>query len=401
MLRRTMTAGLASLVALPRASLASKQYDPGASDTEIILGQTMPYSGPVSAAATVGHACAAYFDALNKAGGLNGRKIKLVSLDDGYSPPKTVEMTRKLVEGDRVLFLYGSVGTPTNSAVQKFLNDKKVPQLFIATGASRFNDPKKYPWTMAMLPSYAAEGRALARFVVETIQSPKIALLYQNDDLGKDFVGGFKSGLGERAKTLIVSEQTYEITDTTIDSQVIAAKSSGANVLYFAGTQKFGAMQIRARYDLGWKPAHLVCSTASGVESVLKPAGLDRSEGLISTAYAKDPFDPAWANDPDVQKYVSWVKTNLPQGAPADPGYIVGYMASALVEYVLRQAQDGLTRANILNVASHLDKPPVPLLLPGITVHTTPANYNIIGRFQVQQFRDGRWVRLGNVVSGE
>jgi branched-chain amino acid transport system substrate-binding protein len=401
MLRRTALAGVASLVAFPRTGFARKQYDPGASDSEIILGQTMPYSGPVSAAATMGHACAAYFETVNKAGGINGRRVNLVSLDDGYSPPKTVEMTRKLVEGERVLFIYGSVGTPTNSAVQKFLNGKKIPQLFIATGASRFNDPKQFPYTIPVLPSYAAEGRALARYVLKTVPGAKIAVVYQNDDLGRDFAGGFKAGLGDQAKTLIVSEQTYEVTDPTIDSQIIAAKASGANVLYFAGTQKFGAMQIRARHDLGWKPMHLVNSTASGVDSVLKPAGLDRSEGLISTAYAKDPFDPSWTNDTEVKEYLEWVKTGLPQGSPADPGYILAYIASRLTEYVLRAAQDNLTRENILKIATTLDAPPVPLLLPGISVHTTPGNYSVIGKFEVQQFRAGQWVRLGSVVSGE
>jgi branched-chain amino acid transport system substrate-binding protein len=401
MLRRTALAGMASLVAFPRVSFANKQYDPGASDTEIVLGQTMPYSGPVSAASTVGFASAAYFEAVNKAGGINGRKIKLVSLDDGYSPPKTVEMTRKLVESDKVLFIYGSVGTPTNSAIQKFLNDKKVPQIFIATGASKFNDPKKFPWTIKMLPAYAAEGRALARYALQTVQAPKIALLYQNDDLGKDFVNGFKSGLGDKEKSLIVSEQTYEITDPAIDSQVIAAKASGANVFYFAGTQKFGAMQIRTRFDLGWKPLHLVCSTVNALDAVLKPAGLDRSEGLVSAAFAKDPGDPAWANDPDVLRYVNWVKTNLPNGPPADPGFIVGYIASALTEHVIKVAGDNLTRENILRIATSLNDPPVPLLLPGVTVNTSPTNYDIIDKFQVQQFHDGRWVRLGAVISGK
>jgi branched-chain amino acid transport system substrate-binding protein len=401
MLRRTALTGLTTLAALPRIALARGQYDPGASDGEIILGQTQPYSGPVSAAATVGYASAAYFDVVNKAGGIHGRKIRLISLDDGYSPPKTVEMTRKLVEGDRAFLLYGSVGTPTNAAVQKFLNDKKVPQLFIATGASRFNDPKKFPWTMAMLPSYAAEGRALARYVLANVESPKIALLYQNDDLGKDFIHGFKSGLGDKAKALVVSEQTFEVTDPTVDSQVIAAKASGANVFYFAGTQKFGAMQIKARYDLGWKALHLVCSTSSGIESVLRPAGFDRAEGLISTAYSKDPFDPTWANDPEVQTYLAWLKANLPQGNPADAGYIVGYIASFLVEYLLKQAKDTLTRANLLQLATNLNAPPVPLLLPGVSVHTSPTNYSVISHFQVQQFRDGRWIRVGKVISGE
>jgi ABC-type branched-subunit amino acid transport system substrate-binding protein len=399
MLRRQVAAGLLSVMALPRDSVAEKRYDPGASDTEIKLGQTMPYSGPVSAAGTGGIACSAYFDTINKRGGINGRKVTLISLDDGYSPPKTVEMTRRLVESDQVLFLYASVGTPTNAAVQKFLNAKKVPQLFVTTGGSRFNNPGEYPWTIPVLPSYFAEGKALARFALETVAEPKIAVLYQNDDLGKDFVGGFKTGLGDRAKSLIVSEQTFEITDPTIDNQVIASKASGADVLYYAGTQKFGAMQIRARYDLGWKPLHLVCTTASGVESVLKPAGLEKCEGLISTAYAKDPFDPAWKDDGDVQAYIDWVKATLP-ASPSDAGYVSGYISSSLTAHVLRQAGDELTRANILKIATHLDHLPIPLLLPGITMNTSPTNYSLIDKFRIQQFRDGRWHPLGKLVSG-
>ena len=400
MLRRgAMVGSLASLIGLSRESHAGAQYDPGASDTEIKLGQTMPYSGPVSAAATSGHACVAYFDTVNKNGGINGRKVKLISLDDGYSPPKTVEMTRQLIESDEVLFIYGSVGTPTNAAVQKMLNSRKIPQLFVTTGAGRFNNPNEFPWTIPVLPPYVAEGKALARFVLETVASPKIAILYQNDDLGKDFVGGFKAGLDDRAKSLIVSEQTFEITDPTIQSQVIAAKSSGADVFYFAGTMKFGAMQIRARYDLGWKPLHLVCTIASSVESVLKPAGLEKCEGLISTAYSKDPFDPTWARDPSVQAYVEWVKGAL-TASPADAGYIGGYIASTLTEHVLRRAGDKLTRANIMQIASHLDDVQVPLLLPGITIRTTPTNYGLIEKFRVQQFKGGRWTPVGNIVSG-
>lgn len=401
MQRRTIIAGgLASLLALPRASVADKRYDPGATDTEIKLGQTMPYSGPVSAAGTLGTACVAYFNTVNKKGGINGRKIKVISLDDGYSPPKTVEVTRRLIEEDGILFLYGSVGTPTNAAVQKLLNSKKIPQLFITTGASRFNNPREYPWTIAALPSYFAEGKALARFVLKTVSSPKIAVLYQNDDLGKDFVGGFKAGLEDRAKSLIVSEQTFEITDPMIDSQVIAAKASGANVFYFAGTQKFGAMQIQVRYDLRWNPLHVVCSTASGVDNVLKPAGLEKCEGLISTAFAKDPFDPAWAQDGEMKAYLEWVKANL-SGSPADIGHIFGYTSSWLIEQILKQAGDTLTRANIMHIATHLDNVRAPLLLPGITINTTPTNYSIVGKFRVQQFKDGRWNPLGNLVSGE
>lgn len=398
MRRRMAIAGLAALVAHPRPGLARKQYDQGASDTEILLGQTMPYSGPVSASGVMGQACTAYLDAVNKSGGINGRKVRLVSLDDGYSPPKTAEMTRRLVEGDKVLLLYGSVGTPTNAAVQRYLNGKKVPQLFIASGASRFNNPGEYPWTVPALPSYAAEGRALARFVLSSVPEPRIAVLHQNDDLGKDFVGGFRAGLGDKAVSLIVSDQSYEVTDPTIDSQVVAAKGSGANVFFFAGTPKFGAQQIRARHDLGWKPLHVVCSIASGVDPTLKSGGLDRSEGLISIAFAKDPHDPTWADDPEVGAYLDWIGAWLPHGAAADLGCIYGYMASALMVHVLRQAQDNLTRAHILEIASRLDAPPVPLLLPGVTIRTTPDNYGVVDRFVIQQFTNGRWVRPGPVV---
>jgi ABC-type branched-subunit amino acid transport system substrate-binding protein len=386
---------------LAAGAATAQQYSPGASDTEIKLGQTVPFSGPVSVAGVVGHASLAYFDAVNKAGGINGRQVKFIALDDGYSPPKTVEATRRLVEDDNVLMMYGSVGTPTNAAVEKYLNVKKVPQLFITTGASRFRDPKASPWTMAFMPGYVQEGRAMARYVLEAVASPKIAVLYQNDDLGKDFRAGFRSGLGDKADTLIVSEQTFEVADPTVDSQLIAAKVSGANVFYFAGTQKAGAEQIRGVRKLGWTPLHLVCSIASGVEGVLKPAGLENAEGLMSTAYSKDPFDPAWADDADVKAFLDWEKANLTQGNPRDSGVVVGYIASFLAAHVLEKAGSNLTRENVLNVATHLENLRVPMLLPGITVTTSPTDYSVINRFQIQRFTSGRWVPVGKTISGE
>jgi ABC-type branched-subunit amino acid transport system substrate-binding protein len=400
MLGSRFRAVLVMLVVTSTTALAQR-YDPGASATEIRLGQTMPYSGPVSVAGAVGHASLAYFAALNKAGGINGRQVRLITLDDGYSPPKTVEATRRLVEDENVLMIYGSVGTPTNAAVEKYLNLRKVPQLFITTGASRFRDPRTFPWSMAFLPGYVAEGRAMARYVLATVPAPRIAVLYQNDDLGKDFRAGFRSGLGDKADVLIVSEQTFEVADPTVDSQVIAAKASGANVFYFAGTQKAGAEQIRARHSLGWTPLHLVCSIASGVEGVLKPAGLENAEGLISTAYAKDPFDPTWADDADVKTFLDWVKVNLSQGNPRDTGIVGGYIVSWLTAYVLQTAGSTLTRENILNVATHLDHLNVPMLLPGITMTTTPTDYSGIAQFQIQRFESGRWVPVGKVMSGE
>jgi branched-chain amino acid transport system substrate-binding protein len=400
MLGSMFRTAIAMLFVTTGAAMA-QQYSPGASATEIKLGQTVPLTGPVSVAGVVGHASLAYFDAINKAGGINGRQVKLIVLDDGYTPPKTVEATRRLVEDDNVLMMYGSVGTPTNAAVERYLNQKKVPQLFITTGASRFTDPKSFPWTMAFIPSYVQEGRAMARYVLQTIATPRIALLYQNDDLGKDFRAGFRSALGDKADTLIVSEQTYEVADPTVDSQLIAAKVSGANVFYFAGTQKAGAEQVRSVRKLNWLPLHLVCSIASNIEGVLKPGGLDNAEGLISTAFAKDPFDPAWTDDADVKAFLDWEKANLTQGNPRDSGVINGYVASFLVAHILREAGSTLTRENLLNIATHLNNLRVPMLLPGITVTTSPTDYSVINRFQIQRFENGRWVAVGQTISGE
>jgi branched-chain amino acid transport system substrate-binding protein len=400
MLGNMFRAAIGLVFAMTSVAVA-QQYDPGASASEIRLGQTVPFTGPVSVAGVVGYASRAYFDAINKKGGINGRQIRVIVLDDGYSPPKTVEATRRLVEDENVLMLYGSVGTPTNAAVEKYLNQKKVPQLFITTGASRFRDPKTFPWTMAYIPGYVAEGRAMARYVLQTVASPRIALLYQDDDLGKDFRAGFRSGLGDKANALIVSEQTYEVSDPTVDSQLIAAKVSGANVFYFAGTQKAGAEQLRGVRKLGWAPLQLVCSIAANVEGVLKPAGMENAEGLISTAFAKDPFDPAWADDADVKAFLDWVKTYLSQGNPRDTGVMNGYIASYLVAHVLEQAGSQLTRENVLNIATHLNDLHVPMLLPGITVSTTPANYSVIDKFQIQRFENGRWVPVGKTISGE
>jgi branched-chain amino acid transport system substrate-binding protein len=390
---------LAMFAATTNTAIA-QQYDPGASDTEIRLGQTVPFSGPVSVAGAVGHASLAYFAAVNKAGGINGRQIRLIALDDGYSPPKTVEATRRLVEDENVLLMYGSLGTPTNAAVQKYLNQKKVPQLFINTGASRFRDPRTFPWTMGFVPGYTAEGKAMARYVLETVRAPRIAVLYQNDDLGKDFRAGFRAGLGEKADALIVSEQTYEVTDPTVDSQVINAKASGANVFYFAGTQKAGAGQIRTVHNLAWSPLHLVCSIAGALEAI-KPAGLENAEGLISTAYAKDPSDPAWSDDTDVKAYIDWATAYLTQTSPREAVVTNAYVASFLIAYVLQKAGSNLTRENLLNIAAHLDNLHVPMLLPGITVTTTPSDYSVINKFQIQRFEGGRWIAARRVISGE
>ena len=390
-----------ALCLAPLGAAVAQPYDPGASATEIKLGQTVPFSGPVSVAGSYGRASLAFFAAVNKAGGINGRQVNLIVLDDAYTPPKTVEATRRLVEDDTVLAMFGSLGTPTNAAVQKYLNQRKVPQLFISTGASRFKDPDHSPWTIAYIPGYAAEGKAAARYVLATVQQPKIAVLYQNDDFGKDFVSGFKAGLGDKAASLIVSEQTYEVADPTVDSQVVSAKASGANVFYFAGTQRAGAGQIRTVHNLGWKPLHVVCSVAAAIETVLKPAGLENAEGLISTGYAKDPFDPAWADDAEVKAFLDWAKVWLTTDSPRDAVVTNAYVASFLMKYVLEKAGSNLTRTNLLDIATHLDKVHVPMLLPGLTASTTPQDYGVIDAFQIQRFEGGRWVGIGGVVSGQ
>ena len=400
MTRKMICLALALCLA-PFAAAFAQQYDPGASATEIKLGQTVPLSGPVSVAGSFGRASLAFFAAVNKTGGINGRQIKLTVLDDGYTPPKTVEETRRLIEDDHVLAMFGSLGTPTNAAVQKYLNLKKIPQLFISTGASRFKDPTHYPWTMAYIPGYAAEGKAAARYALATVPNPKIAVLSQNDDFGKDFLAGFKAGLGDKAAKLIVSEQTYEVTDPSVDSQVVSAKASGANVFYFAGTQKAGAGQLRAVHNLGWKPLHVVCAVAAAIETVLKPAGIANAEGLISTAYAKDPFDPAWADDAETKAYLDWAKTWLTTDNPRDAVVMNAYVASFLMKYVLEKAGSNLTRANLLDIATHLHNVHVPMLLPGLTASTTPSDYSVIDAFQIQRFQGGRWVDVGGLISGK
>ena len=304
---------------------------------------------------------------------------------------------RRLVEKEGVLLVYGSLGTPTNAVAQKYLNSKKIPQLFINAGASRFSDPSAFPWTMSAMASYEAEAKTMGEYVVKHVADPKIAILSQNDDLGRDYVRGFKAGLGEKAKSLIISELTFEVGDPAISSQIVSSKASGANVFYFAGTQKYGAMRLRSRSELGWRPISLVCSTASGIETVLRVVGLEKSEGLISAAYLKDPGDPTWANDPDVRTYLDWVKANFPKGTPQD--YVYGYISSYLISHVLTNAGSNLTRKNIMEIATHLSDVEVPLLLPGVKVTSSPTDYRLVKKFRMMRFKDGRWNPLEETAS--
>jgi branched-chain amino acid transport system substrate-binding protein len=383
-----------SLVVMP--ALAQKKYDPGADDKEIRIGNTMPYSGPASAYGTIGKVAAAYFDKINAEGGINGRKIKFLSLDDGYSPPKTVEQVRKLVEQDEVLLVYNPLGTPTNMAIHKYMNQKKVPQLFVATGGTMWGDPKSYPWTMGWQPNYQAEGKIYAAHLLETKPNGKVAILYQNDDYGKDYVKGFEDGLGDKAKSMIVSKLTYEVTDPTIDSQMVTMKAAGADVFLNVTTPKFAAQAIKKAAEIGWKPVHYLNNVSASVGSVLVPAGLDNSVGIISTQYLKDPTDPQWADDKGFLEWKAFMAKHYPSGDLKDGSNVYGYAVAQGLVQVLKQAGDNLTRENVMKQAANLDFE-LPMLLPGVNVKTGPDDFFPIEREQLIKFDGKSWVRFGKV----
>ena len=385
-------------ILLASAAHAQKKYGPGASDQEIKLGQTMSYSGPLSVFGTIGRAEAAYFEKVNAEGGIDGRKINLISLDDGYAPPRTVEQTRKLIEQEEVLALFSSLGTPTNAAIQKYVNVKKVPHLFLSTGASRWGDPHQFPWTMGWGPNYLQEGRIYGRYILENHPDARIAVLYQNDDFGKDFLKGFQDGLGERSVQMIVGEATYEPTDPTVDSQITTLKASGADTFFDIASPKAAAQAIRKVYDIGWRPRHLLQSVAASIASTLKPAGLDHAVGVISSTYYKDPTDPQWANDPAVLAYRAWMKGYYPAGNPDDVYNVWGYSQAQTIEHVLRQCGDELTRENVMRQAANLKELQLPMLLPGIKLNTSPTDYYPIKQVQLMKFDGKQWVRFGGVL---
>lgn len=387
-----------SLVSTSAILAADKKYDPGASDTEIKIGQTMPYSGPASAYGTQGRAEAAYWKMINSQGGINGRKITLLSMDDGYSPPKTVEQTRKLVEQDEILADIGSLGTPTNSSIQKYLNGKKIPHLLISTGASKWNDPKEFPWTTPFYPPYAQEAKIYAKYIAKELPSAKIGVIYQNDDFGKDYLKGFKEGLGEKAG-LIVKELSYEVTDPTIDSQIVNLKASGADVLMTITTPKFGAQAIRKVADLGWKPTHFIVSVASSIGGVLEPAGLEASTGLMTALATKVVGDPAWDTDKGVQDYLAFMKQWYPEGNPIDGSNQIGYLSAQFTAIILKNCGDVLTRENLLKQATNLSKVSLPLLLPGITVSVSPTDYSTFDTFKLAKFDGKTWKFFGENIS--
>ena len=394
--RRTAIATIATL-ALAAGAHAQKRYDTGASDSEIKVGSIMPYSGPASAYGTIGKVQAAYFKMINEQGGINGRKINFISYDDGYSPPKAVEMARKLVEQDEVLLLFQPLGTPGNTAIHKYMNQKKVPQLFVATGASLWNDPKNFPWTMGWQPNYQTEGRIYATHMIRNKPDGKIAILYQNDDSGRDYLKGFKDGLGDKVKQ-IVAELTYEVTDPTVDSQILKLKSSNADVFVHMATPKFAAMGIRKAHDIGWKPLQYLVNVSASVGSVLTPAGLDKSVGIISTQYLKDPTDKAWENDPAMIKWTAFMKKYYPEGSLTDASNLYGYAVAQTLVQTIKQCGDNLTRENVMRQAANLKDLELDVALPGIKINTSPTDFAPIESEQLIRFDGKQWVRFGEVI---
>ena len=382
------------------AALAEKQYGPGVSDTEIKLGNTSPYSGPASAYGVIGRSIAAYFAMINEQGGVNGRKINFLSRDDGYSPPKTVEMVRRLVEQDHVLLLFQTLGTPPNSAIRGYLNENKVPQLFAGSGADKWNDPKHYPWTMGWQPSYRVEARIYARYILKNLPNAKIAVLYQNDDFGKDYLIGLREGLGDRADKWIIAIQSYETTDATVDSQIVSLQGSGANALLTAAIPKFAAQAIRKVYDIGWKPTHFLTNVSISVGAVMRPAGLEKGTGIISATYLKDPTDPQWQDASEYNEWLAWMKKYNSSANVSDAFSVNGYSVAQTMIAVLKMSGDDLTRENVMKQAANLHSLQLPMLLPGITVSTSGDDFAPIKQMQLQKFDGTTWKLFGDVISG-
>jgi branched-chain amino acid transport system substrate-binding protein len=379
---------------------AAKNYGPGATDSEIKIGNTAPYSGPLSNASPIPISMAAYFKMINDQGGVNGRKLTWISYDDGYTPPKTVEMTRKLVEDDGVLFIAGAVGTPTNSAVWHYMNEKQVPQLFPATGATKWDDPKGHPWTMGFFVSYQAEGRIYAAYLLKEKPDAKIAVLYQNDDFGKDYLKGMVDGLGDKAASMIKIKDSYETTDTTVDSQIVEMKAAGCDVLFTVAIPKFGAIAIRKVAEIGWKPLHILNGIASSVGVTLKPAGLENAKGIITSNSFKDPTDPQWQTDAGYKEWASFMDKYYPNGDKTDSQTVYGHSIAATTVQMLKQCGDDLTRENVMKQAASLHNLELPMLLPGIAINTSATNFAPIRQAQMRRFDGERYVSFGPVLNG-
>lgn len=388
-------------IALPLGTglaLAEKKYGPGVTDTEIRIGQTMPYSGPASLYSTVGKAMAAYLEKINAEGGVNGRQIRLLSLDDGYSPPKAVEQTRKLVEQDEVLLIFGTLGNAVNTAIHKYLNIKKVPHLLIASTSVKWNDPQNFPWTIAFQPNQKTEARVYTKYLLKNHPNTKIAILYQHDDFGGGYVQAVKEALGEQAATMIVAEASYEVSDPSLDSQVVSLQDSGADTLLIFASPKFAGMAIRKAYDIGWRPLKLMTLASANVASVLQPAGLEKSVGVISSNFLKDPTDPQWKDDAATKEWLRWMKRYYPDGSIADAYNVYGYSYSQALVEILKRCGDDLTRENVMKQATNLKNIELPMFLPGIKITTSPTDYRIIKQLQLMRFDGKRWVLFGDVI---
>jgi ABC-type branched-subunit amino acid transport system substrate-binding protein len=394
-------AAFALLAASSSAALAQKKYDTGATDTEIKIGNIMPYSGPASAYGVIGKTEAAYFKKINDAGGINGRKINFISYDDGYSPPKTVEQARKLVESDEVLFIFNSLGTPPNSAIHKYMNSKKVPQLFVATGATKWNDPKNFPWTMGWQPNYQSETQIYAKYLLKNKPDAKIAVLYQNDDYGKDYLKGLEDGLGPKAASMIVAKDSFETTEPTIDSHIVKLKASGADVFVDIATPKFAAQAIKKLAEIEWKPLHFLNNVSASVGSVLKPAGFENSQDIVSAAYLKDASDPQWDNDPGMKEFYAFLAKDFPEGDKLDQSTPVGYGVAQTLVQVLKQCGDNLTRENVMKQAASLKDFRTEVMLPGIKINTGPDDFAPISQLQLMRFKGERWNLFGDVISAD
>ena len=401
--RRGFVSGVSALALLSssRAAFAQKKYDNGASDSEIKLGHCGPYSGPASAYGVIGKGIEAYWKSVNDLGGINGRKVNFITLDDGYSPAKTVEVVRQLVEQDKVLCLFNTLGTPSNTAIQKYMNQKKVPQLYVATGASKWGKYKEFPWTMGYQPDYHTEAVIYAKHIQANIKDAKVGVLMQNDDFGKDYVDGFKEGLGQDAGKVIAKLVTYEVTDPTVESQIIQLKDSGANVFFNVATPKFAAQAIRKAADIGWKPAQYMTNVSASVTSVMKPAGFDNGQGIITAAYLKDPTDKRWDDDAEMKTWRAWMDKYMPGANQGDANYVYAYSVSFLMQQTLAKCGDELTHANVMKQAANFQKLRVPMLLPGITVSTSPTDYYPIQAVQLQRFKGETWDLFGDVMAAE
>lgn len=399
--RAAFSAVLALAAATSSHTFAQGTYDPGATDHEIKIGNIIPYSGPTSAYGVIGKTEAAYFNMINAEGGINGRRINFISYDDGYSPPKTVEQARKLVESDEALLIFNSLGTPPNSAIQRYMNQKKVPQLFVATGATKWNDPKSFPWTMGWQPSYQSESRIYAKYIQKSYPTARIAVLYQNDDYGKDYLKGLKDGLGAKAASMIVAEESYETTESTIDTHIVTLKASGADLFFDITTPKFAAQAIRKLAELDWHPVHVLNNVSASIGSVIKPAGFENAQAIISSTYLKDPTDPQWKDDPAIGTWNAFLQKYYPDANRTDASVMYAYIVSQGLVHVLKACGNELTRANVMKEAASLKDFEPEGLLPGVKVNTSPTDFAPLSQLQLMRLKGETWERFGDVISSD